>query len=188
MVNSLQMCLNSRVSLIVTLPYTTQVSLAIYGHLIFHQFPFWMPFFCCAHSIHVSPSALFLPFVHRKFIEYFTPHSFHALFYPSNTSTQWLEVWSPCVQVSQKITQKDLTTLLRMCVACKVPGVFLNMTLHSVVDISRKRVSSTFSAGTVHLRQADHALTVHRQCMQSHRKGWSNTTTLNSTQYIFHCL
>lgn len=76
-----------------------------------------------------------------------------------------------------------------MCVACKVPcfvgffgfvfwGLlllvcrlvgwlgFFNMTLHSVIDISRKR-ASTFSAGTVRLQQVDHALAVPRQCMQS---------------------
>lgn len=44
---------------------------------------------------------------------------------------------------------------------------FFNMTLHSVIDISRRKASSTFSAGTVHLQQVDHALTVRRQCMQS---------------------
>lgn len=147
-----------------------------------------MSVFCCAHSVLVSPSALFLHFAHSKFIEYFTPCSFHAPFYPSNTSTQWLEVSFPCVQVSQKISQKNSTTLPWMCVACKAPCVFLNTTLPSVIDISRKRASSTFSAGTVHLQQAEHALTVHRQCMQSHRNSWSNTTKLNSTQYIFHCL
>lgn len=37
---------------------------------------------------------------------------------------------------------------------------FFNMTLQIAIDISRKRVSSTFSIGTVHLQQADHALTV----------------------------
>lgn len=85
------------------------------------------------------------------------------------------------VAMHQPMTRCLNPTLLRLvqtlakiihpfCCDCVLPakchalgwlvGCFFNITLQIVIDISRKRVSSTFSVGTVHLQQADHALTV----------------------------
>ena len=143
-----------------------------------------MHLFFCAHSVLVSPSALFLPFARCKFIEYFTPHSFRAFFYRHNTSIQWLEVWSPCVQISQKISQKNSTTLLWMCAACKVPRIFLNETLHSVTDISRKSLLYIFcrySSFTAGWRCTQCAQTVHAEWQEQLIK--HNQAKFNSVRF-----
>lgn len=130
-----------------------------------------MPFFCCAHSCAVH-FFLYLPsffLVHSaSSLNILLPIPFMLSFIQA-THQSSDEVWSPCVQVRKKASRKNSTTLLWMCVACKVPRGFLNTTLHSITNISRKRVSCRFSPGTVYLQEADCVVTVHRQCMQSHR-------------------
>lgn len=92
-----------------------------------------------------------------------------------------------CVQVSLRISQKN--SFYCGCVSSmKFHVFFFKCNITMLLILPENEYLLHFFASTVDLQQADHTLTVHRQCMQSHRSSWSNTTKLNSARYIFHCL
>lgn len=73
-----------------------------------------------------------------------------------------------CVQVSLRISQKN--SFYCGCVSSmKFHVFFFKCNITMLLILPENEYLLHFFASTVDLQQADHTLTVHRQCMQSHR-------------------